>query len=133
MPDFRKSRAGDRCYHLRWGECLITKVDAERVYIRSLPPNGNITGIFSTTGRAYDDDENPVLYHSRPEITDPPPPKRLVKKTVWQNWYHSSYDKRKFYPGTAVGERKEEVTPQSTETVRFIGTFGTEIEYEEDE
>jgi hypothetical protein len=67
MPDFSKAKIGDKCFHLRWGECEITKIDKNKIKL-------NLDyGWIYMDGRKYPEDAVPICYHSRPEISDPPP------------------------------------------------------------
>ena len=89
MPDFSKSRVGDRVYDIRYGEGKITSVNKSG-------SNFPITCHFPATGEyeTYDlngkwDDRHvgPVLFHAKPEISDQPPPKRKVRRQIWLNVY----------------------------------------------
>jgi hypothetical protein len=130
MPDFSKSKVGDKCFHHTQGEVIIDEVreDCVRVVI------GHVTTEFFTfTGRVEETDELPTLYHSRPEITDPSPPKRLVKKTLWQNWYHRILDNDdRTWTGGGIWNDKTIGERIANGDKWYIGTFSTEIEYEEE-
>ena len=127
MPDFSKARVGDTCFHIQWGTCVINKVGKLMIsFTQAAYPN-----IYSHCwfdGTIDKEDILPTVYHSRPEISDPPPPKRMVKKTVWQNWYRSMFDLWSADAYPTESDAIEAVVDKE----RYIGTFPTEIEYEEE-
>jgi hypothetical protein len=128
MPDFSKSRIGDKCFHLKFGDCVITRVGGKSVHYCQIDKD-ELCSTAWFDGRNNKDDVLPILYHSRPEITDPPPPKRVVKKTVWA-CYHIGKN------GNIISsnpyDTKQEAADVPAINATFIGTFPTEIEYEEE-
>jgi hypothetical protein len=127
MPDFSKARIGDKCYQLKWGECEITNISSDGKMVKV--KGGRAIGWIYIDGREWEDDANPLLYHSRPTISDPPPPKRMVKKTVWQNWHHCGND---IYPTGPIYHNLEEAETCANLISRYIGTYSTTLEYEEE-
>jgi hypothetical protein len=124
MPDFSKARVGDKCYHLRWGECTIQYVSCDKNQ-EMVRVNGRW---FTFKGFETEEDLLPMLYHSRPVISDPPPPKRRVKKTMWGNFY-PSLEPTQLSTGllySTEAEAKENAGQYS------FGIFSTTLEYEEE-
>lgn len=89
MPDFSKARVGDRVYDIRFGEGKITSVDksGRNFTITCSFPGTDVYEIYDRNGKWDYRHIGPVLFHAKPEISDPPPPKRKVKRQVWLNVY----------------------------------------------
>ena len=130
MADFKNARVGDKCYHLQFGEMIITRIGYDT--IDAVPTNehhGITCVVFYTDGRYNSDDESPLVYHSKPAFCEPPPPKRKVKKTFWINWYE-----KKSGEIIALGYYHDEETAVGScifSSFKYLGAFPTEIEYEE--
>lgn len=98
MPDFSKSRMSDPCFHLGLGECYVSHISHASIiseeYIRvTKVEDDSLFDFIYFDGRKSRGDVFPMLYHSKPEISDPPPPKRMVKKTIerWMNVYEEGH------------------------------------------
>ena len=88
MPDFSKARVGDRVYDIRHGEGVIVIVDDHCAYpIVCRFGESRREASFTLSGLSKSTDATPTLYWSKPEISDPPPPKRKVKRQIWLNVY----------------------------------------------
>lgn len=130
MPDFSKIQVGDTVYSMihGYGEVVYIKNNYFDVQFEHKQHVYNHQGQWTEIDTK---DTRPVLFWDKPQFEDPPPPKRKVKKTFWQNWYrdeaqiwagvvlHKSYeDGKKFNDKDMIGDA-------------YIGTFPTEIEWEE--
>jgi len=120
-PDFSTARVGDRVWDLFRGEWrqIVFAEPAHALWIDGLV-------------QLCDGKQNGVqrFYWSPPTITGGcEPPKRMVKKTVWQNLYH--------YGACSVrlGERRYESESTALSNVsnkdEYLGVVKREIEVEE--
>jgi hypothetical protein len=125
MPNFSKARVGDKCYHLMLGDCEIVCIGEDQIKVQSDSPLR--TGWYYKNGNAFLPDETPTIYHSKPEISDPPPPKRMVKKTVWGNFYER-FASGCFAAGNLYFTKEEAI---NMATSKVLGQFCVELEYEE--
>lgn len=87
MPDFSKARVGDRVYDIRHGEGKITSVNnsGSNFPIACHFPETDEHETYDLDGKLVKWHIGPVLFHAKPEISDPPPPKRMIKRKAWLN------------------------------------------------
>ena len=84
MPDFYKARVGDTGWSFHLGDFEITKILDVGFRASSATCSHN-TETYDFDGRWRKADRFPTAFHSKPEWTDPPPPKRM-KKIVLRRW-----------------------------------------------
>jgi hypothetical protein len=87
--DFSSVKVGDKLWSVQLGECDVVVVKAgtwNSIVCRNGEGNSEP---YHQDGRYWSEDAAPSLYWSRPEITAPPKPKRMVRKEVeaWVNVY----------------------------------------------
>ena len=88
MPDFSKARVGDVVYDIRYGHGKITHINPGDDYsIVCYFHEAQEKETYTIDGRTHDWHIGPVLFHAKPEISDPPPPKRKMKRQAWLNIY----------------------------------------------
>jgi hypothetical protein len=85
MPDFSNAKVGDRVYSLLHGWGTIKEIrDPPTTTLFVLFDTPHLYRAFSQWGGQLEDLEScsadPILYWDKPEISDPPPPKKKVKK-----------------------------------------------------
>lgn len=94
MPDFSKAHIGDSVYEIRYGYGKITNIKPGDDYsIVCYFEEAQEQETYTIDGRIWDWHIGPVLFHAKPEISDPPPPKRMVKKSGWLNIYPPHFSK----------------------------------------
>lgn len=112
MPSFEKARVGDRVFSGTGGVCdakgqnaTIVSIDPQHHYPISVEYDRGSRDVFTFAGGIYTRQvAMPSLFWSKPEWTDPPPPKRRVKKTLWLNYYGS--DCIRVYTNESEADRK---------------------------
>lgn len=77
MKTFEKAQIGDKVYSLVHGQCIIIDKDNQGLLVEATSSKYKYT--YSLCGR-YLSSELQLLYWSKPEISNPPAPKRLVEK-----------------------------------------------------
>jgi hypothetical protein len=82
MPNFSNARVGDKVYSLEWGECEIIKIKDDS-YPIVVGVDGEVVETYTIKGFRLENHTLPSLFWSKPAISDPPPPRRMVKKTLW--------------------------------------------------
>lgn len=91
MPDFSKARVGDRVYSMKhgWGTIVAIKNNVDHPIKVHLDDEDRVPVSCTFEGKHYSMDESPTFFWSKPEISDPPAPKRMVKRKVegWVNLY----------------------------------------------
>jgi hypothetical protein len=86
MPDFSKAHVGDSVYDIRYGHGKITHINPGDDYsIVCYFKEVQEQETYTIDGRTHDWHIGPVLFHAKPEISDPPPPKRMIKRKAWLN------------------------------------------------
>jgi hypothetical protein len=127
MPNFSNAKIGDKVYSLLHGEAFIVSIDKTtytRPYLNAQIPTG-YTFSFYEDGRAHSLD--PCVFWSKPEISDPPPPKRKIVKSV-EKWVLISQDGTINYTFNTEDSANYALR-NSTKTfhiVKLTGTYETE-------
>lgn len=90
MPDFSKGRIGESVYSLEHGEGEIAGRDGKNVLVKFV----RHSAWYDYEGFPYnrEADKVPILYWSKPVISDPEPPKRMKKVKGWANVYRQTRD-----------------------------------------
>ena len=110
MPDFSNARVGDRVYDIRFGEGKITSVNKSGrnfTITCSFPATASFPAIdeyYDRNGKWDYRHIGPVLFHAKPEISDPPPPKRKVKRQAWLNIYPAN-NRLSAFSGSTEGSK----------------------------
>jgi hypothetical protein len=84
------------------------------------------TVVYTLEGKLDSTHAKADLFHNETTEDDPPPAKRKVKKTVWQNWY---LRRGMLWAGGAHESKIKAIEGHGVNG--YIGTFPTELEWEE--
>lgn len=135
MPDFRNARVGDRVFW--WSNdpagpdqneqtnAVIISINYTSSYpIRIKTDSKNKSPCFNYEGRYSAGDAHPTLFWSRPEMSDPPPPKRKMK--VWVNIYYTKSEG--VYPGAIAYPSKQSMEIDNSRDSCKIGYLEGEVD-----
>ena len=120
MPDFSKARLGDRVFDILEGDGEIIFIGED--FIQAKFNNGAL-GSYGFDGKYDPKEVLSSLYWSKPEISDPPPPKRMKKVVGWVNIYK--------YPKEYRSSEKIYGCESDATTSAAVATVPIEFEVEE--
>jgi hypothetical protein len=81
MKKFEKAQVRDKVYSLIHGEGIITFIASSGMILLVQFNNGHNVDYYSD-GRYLSNDVEPTLFWNKPTLSNDPPPKRMIKKTV---------------------------------------------------
>lgn len=97
MAKFSEAREGDVVYSILHGDGKIVNVRGDGLAPIDVEFQDQIIRVFTTDGKWTEirhwEDNHPILYWSKPQISDDKPPKRKVKKVGYVNIYQNSEGK----------------------------------------
>lgn len=129
MPDFKNAKVGDKIWD-NWTGYYREIYCVTNTYIALLD-----NSVLRLNGTDYDiqTSYNPPRYFwSKPEINDPPKPKRKVRVKRWYNFGKIEYDNRPYLVGACNGYKDEkEAIKNGENSVDYFYSVPIEFEVEE--
>mgnify|MGYP006290703449 CR=1 FL=1 len=120
-------RVGDKCF-TRFGYGVVAEINYSKdaSLVLKIECRGNSIFYFFADGRYEPNDFLPSVWFDKPEIIEPPRPKRKVTKTIerWVSIFTNGYES----PAYNAKEYAEQSNPQSDllATIKLTGTYEVE-------